>query len=78
MLDAHTAGHLAGQYRWFVVAQPHLADVLRRAAAGEEPGVLMAELFAHASAPDDPMVRVVELDADEVAAHTTAGRRAAG
>lgn len=47
--------------RWFVTAQPVLRESLHRAAAGEDVGIIMAELFTRAANPTDAMCRVIEL-----------------
>ena len=60
--------HPAEAARWFVIAQPLLDTTLHRAAAGEDVGVLIAELFTRAANPADAQSRVIELGLPELEA----------
>lgn len=47
--------------RWYTVAEPVLLAILDHAAAGEHPGVLVADLYVRASSAGDAAVRITEL-----------------
>lgn len=45
---------MTGRARWWVIAEAELAAALRRAAAGEDPDVVLLELLANSSTDPGP------------------------